>query len=68
MEDNEPRLGFFDDDGTPINADLIPKPSLCVSCKKDEQSEEKIFCVLTRFDQRDEGDFRCDAYAPKQRE
>ena len=33
MNDNHPK--YFDDDGTEINPDLIPKPDLCISCKKD---------------------------------
>ncbi len=27
--------GFFDDDGTEINPDLVPKPGLCITCGKD---------------------------------
>ena len=30
--EQEPKSGFFRDDGTEINPDLIVKPSLCVSC------------------------------------
>ena len=33
MEDH--KLKYFDDDGTEINPDLVPKPDLCISCKKD---------------------------------
>ncbi|MFQ5965850.1 MAG: hypothetical protein ACE5KZ_16385 [Candidatus Scalinduaceae bacterium] len=55
---------FFDDDGTEINPDLVVKPSLCVSCKKDDDSEE-ILCTLTRADQQDEEEFICHAYEPK---
>ncbi len=43
---------YFDDDGTEINPDLIPKPDLCISCKKDGQpGEEETLCNLTRADQ-----------------
>ena len=35
MEDHEPK--YFEDDGTEINPDLVPKPDLCISCKKDGQ-------------------------------
>ena len=34
--DDKPKSGFFRDDGTEINPSLIVKPSLCVSCKKDD--------------------------------
>ena len=58
--------GIFDDDGNKINPDLIPKPSLCVSCKKDGMSgEEEILCALTRADQQGEEEFQCCAYEPK---
>ena len=57
--------GFFDDDGTEINPDLLPKPDLCVTCKKDDELSEESICVLTRFDQQDEPEFHCFAYVPK---
>ncbi len=63
MENQE--WGIFDDDGTPINPDLIVKPSLCVSCKLDDNPHEEVLCILTRFDQQGEDEFRCHAYVPK---
>jgi hypothetical protein len=55
--------GFFDDDGTEINADLVPKPGLCLTCRKDNASgKEETLCLLTRNDQKDEDDFECGAY------
>ena len=57
---------FFDDDGTEIRPDLIPKPDLCVTCKKDGKSgEEDILCSLTRADQQGEARFICEAYEPR---
>lgn len=53
---------FFDDDGTPVNSDLIPKPQLCLSCKNNDDSEQEILCALTRLDQREEDEFICFAY------
>ncbi len=47
-------LRFFDDDGTEITPDLIPKPGLCLSCAKEDDPSEEPFCILTRFDQKDE--------------
>lgn len=58
--------GYFNDDGTEINADLIPKPGLCLACKKDNASDrEEILCTLTRNDQKDENEFECGAYEPR---
>lgn len=56
---------FFNDDGSEINPELISKPSLCVTCKKDDDPSEEILCILTRADQQDETVFRCFAYEPK---
>ena len=57
--------GFYEDDGTKINPELISKPGLCVTCKKnDAGGMEEILCTLTRSDQRGEKDFECDAYEP----
>ena len=58
---------YFDDDGTEINPDLISKPDLCISCKKNGLSgEEEILCNLTRADQQGQDEFVCDAYEPKE--
>jgi hypothetical protein len=54
--------GYFDDDGTEINMDLIKKPGLCLICKKDNDPHEEIPCNLNRFDQRNETDFKCFAF------
>ena len=65
MNDNGPK--YFDDDGTEINPDIVPKPDLCISCKKDGQpGKEEILCNLTRSDQQGEGEFRCEVYASKE--
>ena len=65
MENNKPK--YFNDDGIEINPDLIPKPSLCITCKKDWQSgEEEILCNLTRADQQGEEEFICEAYEQKE--
>ena len=63
---NEEIDGFYDDDGTKINPELVPKPSLCITCKKDDLGRnEEILCILTRHDQQDDDDFQCDAYENK---
>ena len=58
-------IRFFDDDGNEINPDLIAKPSLCISCSKDEDPSQEHFCVLNRNDQQDKEDFQCGTYTPK---
>ena len=61
MNDNHPK--FSDDNGSEFNPDLIPKPDLCISCKRDGLSgEEEIFCNLTRADQQGESEFVCEGY------
>lgn len=63
-DDNHPK--FYDDDGTEVNPDLISKPSLCITCKKDELSgKENILCNLNRMDQLGEDEFNCGAYEEK---
>ena len=57
--------GFFDDDGYEINTDLIKKPSLCVTCKNDDDPNEEFLCNMTRYDQRDDPEFKCFAYKKK---
>ena len=48
-----------------INPDLVPRPDLCVSCKKDgSPGKEEILCNLTRAGQQGKGKFRCEAYEP----
>ena len=63
IDDNHPK--FFNDDGTEVNPDLIPKPSLCISCRKDGLPDEEILCNLNRMDQQGEEEFVCGAYEPK---
>lgn len=63
MNDNIPK--FYHDDGTEVNPDLIPKPHLCVTCKKDELRDEEHLCILNRMDQIGEEEFKCGAYKPK---
>lgn len=60
-------MPYFVVDGTEINPDLIPKPSLCVACAKEETPDEmeRLLCDLTRLNQQEEVDFRCFAFVPK---
>ena len=54
--------GFFNDDGTSVNPNLISMPSLCVSCKHNGDPNQEILCTLNRIDQQNKDDFKCDAY------
>jgi len=59
-------FGLYNDDGTKIDPETVPKPSLCVTCRKDDEGgEEAILCLLNRNGQRDVPDFECGAYEPK---
>ena len=63
---NEDVPKFYDDNGTEFNPDLIPKPDLCISCRRDGLSEkEDILCNLTRADQQGEDEFICEAFERK---
>jgi len=55
-------MRYFHDDGTEFNPNLIPKPSLCATCKKDTMAQQEMLCNLTRTDQRGEERFICFAY------
>jgi hypothetical protein len=56
--------GFFEDDGTIVNPEAVPIPSLCILCRKykTHDHEENLLCLMTRYDQRDSNDFNCDAF------
>lgn len=54
--------GYFDDEGNEYNPNLHPIPNLCLSCKKNNDSSEEMFCNLTRLDQLNEVEFNCFAY------
>lgn len=62
--DFEEANGFFDGEGHKIDPNSVPIRSLCVVCKKHHTGdlEDSQFCLMTRFDQRDEEEFNCDAF------
>lgn len=63
--DEDDISGFYDDDGTKINPDLVPKPGLCLLCRKENDRSQLMLCTLNRMDQADEeGEFRCGAFEP----
>ena len=57
--------GYYDDDGEKLNPNLISKPDLCTTCRKDEVEDEEILCNLNRLDQAGEKEFICYAYESK---
>lgn len=57
--------GIFNDDGDDINTELIKKPSLCLICVNDDNPNEEILCNLTRFDQKNDMEFKCFAFKKK---
>lgn len=59
--------GFFDDDGFEIDMKRIKKPSLCLSCKKNDKPEEELLCNMIRYDQMEEKEFHCNAYEPRKK-
>ncbi len=61
---SDQKLRYFNDDGTEFDPDLMSKPSLCVTCKKDDDSSEEVLCNLNRADQQGEDSFKCYAYEP----
>ena len=61
-------MKLFDDDGTEVTPDLIPKPGVCLSCVKDDDPGEQHPCLLTRFDQQAEEEFCCFAYVARKSE
>ncbi len=64
IDDMDPTkiAGFFNDDGYEINTDLIKKPGLCMICVNDNDPNEELFCSMTRYDQRNDKEFKCFAY------
>ncbi len=56
--------GLFDDYGYEIKPELIKKPSLCLTCRKnfDSDPEDDILCNLTRNDQKNSETFICYDY------
>lgn len=56
--------GYYDDDGNQIHPENLPKPGLCIICKKNtcDDSEEEMLCNLNRLDQRNDEEFICGAF------
>jgi hypothetical protein len=56
--------GIFDDDGYAIDPKTIKKPSLCLTCKRENSKnwEDDVLCNLSRNDKRNSKKFICGAY------
>jgi len=67
MEDIFNINGFYDDDGNKIDPLSVPVPGLCILCKShdDTDPEENLLCLMNRFDQKGEDDFKCGAFKKK---
>lgn len=50
--------GYFDADGNEINAELIKKSTLCLTCLHNGGPKEELFCNMTRFELQKEKEFR----------
>ena len=61
-EESEIIDGFDTEDETYPDDELVPKPALCLSCKKDNDPHEEEMCLLTRMDSVEGEDFVCGAY------
>jgi hypothetical protein len=62
--------GIYDDDGHRYEPDSIPKPSLCVLCREDDNRHplEEVLCLLSRLDhmlEEDEEEFICHSFCPR---
>ena len=55
---------YHNDDGTEIDPDLIPIPSMCLVCRHYTDIRQIVLCNLTRMDQSEDEEFTCYAYSP----
>jgi hypothetical protein len=63
MEDESEIIDeYFNDDGNALDQELVTKPALCLSCRKDNDPQEEELCMLTRMDNIDGEEFVCGAY------
>lgn len=59
-------MSYYYDDGTEFFPERIPKPELCLKCRKNniQDGDEEILCNLTRGDQAGAEDFKCYGFQP----
>jgi hypothetical protein len=61
-EESEIIDGFDKEEDDTLDQELIIKPSLCLSCRKDNDPNEEELCMLTRMDCDEDDEFLCGAY------
>ncbi len=56
--------GIFTDEGYEIDPNTIKKPSLCLTCVRDNSQdwEDDVLCNMNRYDQRNSRKFKCGTY------
>ena len=56
--------GIFDDYGNKIDRLSLPMPDLCLSCASflDDDWDENLLCDMTRFNRKEEEEFKCYAW------
>ncbi len=56
--------GIYNDDGSKIEPESVPLPSLCTICKhhQTDDPEENMLCLLNRNDQRNNDEFECGSF------
>jgi hypothetical protein len=65
-EESEIIDGYFDDEEKSLDQELVRKPALCLSCRKDNDPNEEELCMLTRMDCVEGEEFICGAYEKMQ--
>ena len=59
-------MAYFDDDGNELFPNLIPKPGLCLICKKEDDPSEEVLCNLNRLGHQKDEEFICHAFESKE--
>jgi hypothetical protein len=66
IDEMDPRKinGWFSDNGYEINRDTIKKPSLCLTCSKNNSDdwEDELLCDGVQYDQGKSDKFVCSSY------
>ena len=56
-------MPYWNDDGTEINPNDFPLPTLCMSCKRRHHEFDQILCNLYRIGHDHDTKFDCDRHA-----
>lgn len=63
-ESSEGFLSFDDNGCRSLHASFLPKPGLCLACKKDYDEDEEVYCEIIRMEQNVDESFHCYGYDP----